>query len=217
MAKIIAKKGGDFVLIPADSYVARCVQMVHIGTRNKPYKGTPKMVEQVRITWELYEHLVKDKDGKDMPALISQEYTLSMGAKANLLKMLTSWRGKPFTPEEIENFDVSALVKAPCLLQVIHNPDKKDATKIYANVGAIQKLPKSMVCPEQVHESIIFGYNPFEQAVFDRLSDYAKKLVMESDEFKAIAHTVKMDAKTAATVAAAQTEGGEAEEDDAPF
>ncbi len=213
--KIIAKKGADFELIPDESYAARCVQMVHLGRiLNEKFNKTQ---DKVRLVWELPTHLVKDKDSKEMPALISQDYTLSLGSKATLGKMLVSWKGKPLTTEELAGFDICVLVGAPCLLQVVHNVDKKDASKVYANVLAVQKLPKGMECPKQVHESLIFGYEPFSQELFDRLSDYVKKMVMSSENFKELAASgkVKVSAEVAAAVSAAKADAPD--DDDSPF
>ena len=42
-----------FEPIEAGSYPARCYSMIEMGTNEENYQGTAKMVNKVRITWEL--------------------------------------------------------------------------------------------------------------------------------------------------------------------
>ena len=64
-------------LIPAGNYIARCYQMLQIGTVEEEYKGEKKMQEKVRISWELPTELkvFKEENG-EQPLVISKEYTL---------------------------------------------------------------------------------------------------------------------------------------------
>src|SRR3990167_2490369 len=63
--------------------------------------------------------------------------------KANLRKHLEAWRGKKFTKEELDGFDVEKLLGVNCQLQVIHNLSDNGGT--FANVQAIVPLGKGMV------------------------------------------------------------------------
>ena len=102
--------GGDFELIPAGTHIARCVQMVHVGTVLETIKGQDKELNKVRISWELPNETKEFKEGEgEKPYLMAKDYTLSMDERANLRKMLESWRGKGFTPEEAEAFDITKL------------------------------------------------------------------------------------------------------------
>ena len=71
-------------------------------------------------------------DGR--PFAISKRYTLSTHTKSTLRKDLESWRGRAFTPEEEEAFDVANVCGAYCLLNVTHNQGGDGNT--YANVGS---------------------------------------------------------------------------------
>jgi len=77
--------------------------------------------------------------------MLNKRYTLSLGEQANLRKDLESWRGKPFTAEQIQHgFDVENLYGVNCLIGIKHETDKKDASIVYANVTAILPPTKGM-------------------------------------------------------------------------
>jgi hypothetical protein len=78
------------------------------------------------------------------PAVIGQFFTASMNEKANLRKLLHSWRGSTFTDEEAEGFDVSSILGKACLLTVVEN---RKGDKVYSNIGGIGPLPKGMQAP----------------------------------------------------------------------
>ena len=73
--------------------------------------------------------------------LISKTYTASMHEKAALSKDLESWRGRAFTDEERDGFDLKKVLGQPCLLNVIH--ENKGGT-VYANIASVSPVPKGM-------------------------------------------------------------------------
>lgn len=142
-------------LIPAGNYIARCYQMIHIGTVMESFQGENKLMNKVRIGWELpTETKVFKEENGEQPFVISQEYTLSMHEKSTLRKMLASWRGKDFTEEQSKSFDITTLIGVPCMLNIIHKPSK-DGTKMYQAIGSISPMPKGIQCPEQVNKTAI--------------------------------------------------------------
>src|SRR5688500_13440346 len=127
MAIHATNKTAQRELIPAGNYVARCYQMIEIGTVKENIMGDEKTLHKVRIGWELPTELkVFNPEKGEQPLVISKEYTLSMNEKSNLRKDLKSWRGKDFTEDEARKFDITALVGVPCMLNIIHKPSKRD-------------------------------------------------------------------------------------------
>lgn len=181
------KKEGDFKIVEAGTYAARCYSMIEIGTVETEFNGEKKKLRRVSITWELpTEKAVFHSEKGEEPFVISKMYTLSMHEKASLRKDLESWRGKGFTEEEAKRFDITKLLGVPCMLSVIHKPGKNDPTKTYATVSSLSRLPKGMECPEQINKSRILSYESFDWDVFDSLSDYMKDQIKSSDEFKSL-------------------------------
>jgi hypothetical protein len=112
-----AKGGSSMEPIEPGLYKATCYQVLDLGT-HPGFKG--KLQHKIMITWEIPELRIdvpEDSDsphaGKDMPRVVGKEYTLSLSDRATLYKDLTSWRGKPFTDEELQAFDLFNVLGAP--------------------------------------------------------------------------------------------------------
>lgn len=188
MAITATSQGGtSYEPVPAGTYIARCVSMVHIGTIMESYQGENKLQNKVRIQWELPTELkvFKEENG-EQPYTLGKEFTLSLNEKATLRKFLESWRGKPFTDEEAKAFDITVLLDKPCMLNVIHKVSKTGG-KTYAEIASVSPMMKGITCPERITELFQFSYDPFEQWRFDQLPEWLKEKVKTSIEFEALA------------------------------
>jgi hypothetical protein len=176
MAIIASKSGeGDFELVPADSYAAVCYRVLDLGTQQTEFDGVIKHAHKIMVSWELD---CKMADGR--PFSTHKRYTLSLHDKATLRHDLESWRGRPFTVEEEDGFDVAKLIGAPCLMQIIHN---QKGGKTYANISSIMKLPKGMAAPVMVNEPINFSLDEFDAEVFNKLSESLRSTIAKSPEY----------------------------------
>ena len=105
------KGGEEFDVIPEAIHHAICYGVYDLGTHINPTFG--KSEHKVLIQWELPGQRIDiEKEGKmvNLPRAISKRYTLSLHKKANLRKDLESWRGKSFTEQEEEAFDIIKLL-----------------------------------------------------------------------------------------------------------
>lgn len=179
------KPGSGFEPIAAGAYLARCFSMVHIGTVVEEYMGEQKMMNKVRISFELPTEtkVFKEEKGEE-PYSIGKEFTLSMHEKATLRKFLESWRGKGFSEEETKEFDISKLLGIPCMINVIHKTSK--AGKKYAEIASISPVAKGMDCPPQVNPNFEFSYEPFSEEKYNQLPQWLREKVAMSAEYKAI-------------------------------
>lgn len=175
-------------LIPAGNYIARCYSMIHVGTVHEIYMGQPKVMNRVRIGWELpTEQRIFDKAKGNQPLVISKELTVSMHEKATLRKMLASWRGKDFSDDEAKCFDITKLVGVPCLLNIIHK-QKQDKSGIYEDIAGVTPMPKGTVCPPQINANLIWDYDNPNYDVFNAMPDFIKQKIQGSEEYKKL-HT----------------------------
>jgi len=185
---IIATSSGSasFEPIATGNYPARCYSMVHIGTVEETILGEKKVLNKVRITWELPTELkvFKEENG-EQPCVISKEFTLSLHEKATLRNFLKNWRGKDFTDEEAKSFDIEKLVGAPCMLNITHKT-KKDGSGVYAEIGSVSAMPKGFVCPEQINQSFVFTYDDFDEVKFNSLPEFMRNKMVNSSEYKAL-------------------------------
>src|SRR3990167_2256397 len=168
---------GDFEQPEPGSYAAICYKLIDIGTQQSEYQGKTIFKRQIVIGWELDE---KISDGK--PFIQANFYTASLNEKAKLRAHLEAWRGRQFSPEELQGFDLKNLLGKPCLLSLIKNEKGK------IRVQGVSKLPKGMNAPEQTNQNVYFSLDDFDRAVFDGLSEGYKKLVMQSPEYGNLAN-----------------------------
>lgn len=130
---IIAKdSGSNFIPAPAGPALAVCCDVVDLGLVTGKFGTKP----EIKIVWQLAD--VDDQIQKR--PIVQKRYTLSLHEKANLRKDLESWRGRPFTTEELKGFDVEKVIGVPVFLNIVHNT--KDGTT-YANAAAVMPPPKS--------------------------------------------------------------------------
>lgn len=187
MAILATDNGTARELIPANNYLARCYQMIEIGTIKETIQGTEKILTKVRIGWELPTELkVFNPDKGEQPCVISKEYTLSMNEKSNLRKMLASWRGAEFTPEEAKAFDITKLLGVPCMINIIHKPSK-DGTKKYEEIAGVTSIPKGIPAPPAILPITLLSYDNFDVDVFNALPDFIKNKMITSLEYAKIA------------------------------
>ncbi len=126
--------GGDFIPCPQGVWSAVCVDVVDLGVLEVAFGGKKLKQHKIYISWQVEEVMENNK-----PYLASKRYTLSLHEKAALRKDLESWRGRAFTSEELEGFDLEKLIGVPCMLNVVEN--RKDG-KVYGNVQSIMRLRK---------------------------------------------------------------------------
>jgi len=163
------------------TYQAVCCALLDLGTQYNEHFG--KSSHQVMIMWEIPELLIKfEKDGKEVeaPRVISKKYTLSLGEKANLRKDLQSWRGRAFTVEELEGFDLTNVLEKNCMLQIINTT--KDG-KTYSNISSILPLYKGMSNIGPYMKPLYFSMSEgFD--IPEAVPQWIKDIIMKSEEFK---------------------------------
>lgn len=210
MAFVATKPQSNYTPPPAGMHIARCFRLIDLGTQPKSYQGQAKgEARKIMATWEL---LGEDRMEDGKPFTISKSWFLSMHEKASLRKDLESWRGKPFTADEENSFDVSRLLGAYCLINVIQEQGQDGNT--YTKIGAITPLLKGMPKPEPVNQNVIFDADEPDMDLFATFSDKMKELIQGSREWR----VRKAGGKPATTATA--TGGGSGfddMDDDIPF
>ncbi len=131
----ILVKGSEFVPAPEGVCDAVCVDVADLGMIDGPWGAKHK----VRIVWEVSHKMA---DGR--PFVVQKQYTASLHEKSNLSKDLRSWRGRPFTADELNGFDVEKVLGACCQLLIQHT-EKEGA--VYGNVQAILKVGAHRLAP----------------------------------------------------------------------
>lgn len=208
--KVSDKGGGKtFKPVPAGTHAAVCTAVVGVGPQESSYG----LKERVYLRFEVPAERVKwtDGDGKEHegPAVVWNKYTASLNSKSNLRADLEGWRGRPFTKEELESFDLDKVLGHGCLLTVIHNT--ADNGQVYANIQGIAGLVKGMAAPKAEGDLLSFD---FDEHTEQQLADLPKWLNEMVGKGKALREQQAAEAEANA-VPASDDPGFT--EDDIPF
>jgi hypothetical protein len=134
-----APKKRDYPQHPPGLFSAVCCDVVDLGMQENKFKAG-KMQHKVRIVWQT-EEIYTDPTGEFPPARYTPSgwYTLSLHEKATLRQHLEAWRGRAFTEEELDGFDLEKLIGVNCQLSIVANTVEG---KTYSNVNAIVQTAK---------------------------------------------------------------------------
>lgn len=166
--------------IPAGLVAARCYMLVDLGKQNDSWQGEAKIIHKIRLAFEIPKYRFKytDSDGKEQegPSVIGDKFTLSMGEKANLRKLIEEWFGKKFPSNEAAaQFDLEKVVGHVCMINVVHT-EKNGNT--YANIGSLSPYMQEMGPPPAPELDPII-YTDGNADVFEKLPDWIKKIISE--------------------------------------
>ena len=133
---VSAGSNKTFEAAPEGLWQAVCVDVVDKGMQMTPWGEKPKCA----IYWQLSDDAGLTEDRNRF--LVVQQYGLSLHEKATLRKVLESWRGKQFSEQELQGFDLESVIGSNCQLQIVRVV--KGEGREYANVQAVVPLGKSM-------------------------------------------------------------------------
>lgn len=218
---LIVKATGEqreFAQAPTGSHVGRCFRLIDLGTQRSEYLGKPKVRSQVFISWELPTELMDTEEG-EKPFVVSRFMTKSLGEKSNMLPFLEAWRGRTFTKQELDGFNLEKVLGAPGLVTVIHNKNGK------TEVANCIALPKGMICPPPVNAKQLFFFpehpiaehlKDWDPKAFEAVPEGIRKICMQSDEYKEIT-ALLVEHKKASAMGAVMDMPDDNLDDDIPF
>ena len=185
-----------YELIPNGMYEAVCSDIIDLGVQHSNGKYGEKDTLQVLIIWELPELTYEDADGNKHPRTVRKRYTQSTDAKATIRKHLESWRGRPFTEEELVEFDLDNVLGCGCQIQIMQE-QSDDGGKTYENIKNIVPL-KREYWTEPTHKTS-FELKSDRLAEIEFLPEWIQKIIRQSETYKEL------------------TGGGSVGDDDLPF
>lgn len=195
---------------PSGTHVARCIGIIDLGTQQTTFEGKTKSSRKVLIQWELPTCLMEgiyNPEHKGKPFAVSRRYTQSLATQATLRSDLESWRGRKFSPADLQSFDPKKLLGSACMLSMIESENGE-----YVNVDGISPVPKGLDCPKATNPFKYLSLEPgeFDVAVFNNLGPKFQELITSSPEYQRLMQP--SDAQVALPA-----EPHEAKSDDIPF
>ena len=171
---LTARPGASIEPIENGNHHGICVAVIDLGTQYNETFG--KSQPKVMVTWELPDFPIEGDKGF---RLISKEYTAILHEKSNLYQDLVSWRGRDFTPEELEGFNVKNVLGANCLVNVVR---VTKGSKTYANVTAVAKLPKAMTSKVGTYQ-MLYDMDEDVMPIPEGIPDWIKDKIKKSAEY----------------------------------
>ena len=180
--KIKATESKSYSPAPAGSHIATCTAVIDLGTQESNFNGEIKRQRKLMLTFELNEEAGLRDDGKRYA--ISKRYTASLHEKSSLRKDLIAWRGRDFTPAELEGFEVNNVAGKTCMISVAH-VEKGGST--YANIVSIMGAPRGVTNPgASVAVTLSLEPSEFNAMVYEGLGDKLREIIAQSPEYKAL-------------------------------
>ncbi len=176
---------GGFQDIAPGTHRAICYRLLDLGTQSFQNDNTGH--HKVVLGFETPDELVERGEWAGSPLSINSFYTATLAPKSNLRRDLESWRGRPFSSEELGGFELKNILGKPCLISVGKTENGKTV------VNAIMALPKSSgQLPARQNKIQYLSLDPaeFDQELFDELPEGFQKLIEASPEFKTLRGTL---------------------------
>lgn len=185
--KVKESGGGNFELPAPENYQAICYKIVNIGTIPEEFKGKTSLRAKVQFTWELPTEKTIFKEGDEpKPFVVNRIFTNSTDEKSHLSKFIILWANGKINKDNIKDFDMLKLLGKQCLLQIAHKASTKNPSNKFLEAAGISSLPKGMSPMKQTNENFIFDVEEFDQEKFNTLPEFIRKMVVSSEEFKAL-------------------------------
>lgn len=187
---LTAQNETEFKPVPAGSHHASCIRIIDLGTQLTEFQNERKEQHKVLIQWEIHadgdEELLMS-DGR--PFIVSKRYTASLHSKSQLSADLRSWRGRDFTPEELQAFDLRNILGKTCLLSIAHETST-DGQRTYANIASISNKMKSFVPPKPENAVFAFDLGVPDWEIFQSLHEKIREQIKKSPEYAELAKPV---------------------------
>jgi len=176
-----SNNNGGGQTVPAGTHVARCYQIIHIGTIVDTYQGEEKLVNKVRLVFELPLETADFGKG-EQPFSIGRDFTLSMHEKSGLRAFVQSWLGKSMSDAEANKFDIGTLLGKEAMVSVMHRTANTGRT--YADLKGASPLAKGMTCPPQVNAAFLLDFDSEDFDLrFKMLPEWLQNKVSSSQQF----------------------------------
>lgn len=160
-------------------YNVVCTGIIDQGMQvNEKFKNTS---QKVRLIFELIGETYELNE-EEHTRQVGRDFTLSLGEKSNLRAFLQSWRGKAFTSEELNGFDLKNILGKAGQLQIIH---KEGENGTYAYLNTMLPLPKGTVVPKPENRLVYFDMSdPETYGEFEMFPDFLKERISAAENFE---------------------------------
>lgn len=212
--KVSQSNDTEFEQVPEGVYTVRCYRIIDLGTQTGTWMGNEKFQKKIVISWEVLDDEVKMLDKR--PFAITKTYTASLYENGHLFQDLSAWRGKSFTEDELQEFDIKNVIGAYATMQIVHKLSA-DGKKKYANFNSIMQFKG--VKPDPVNDNLVLSLDQdeFDQKIFDGLSEYYQTKIQAAPEYPGNQAKIREELKQKDVVIEDMDEAQKIDLDEIPF
>jgi len=184
---LIAKSVSNFIPVPTGMHLARCYRIIDLGTQESTYMGAVKKLHKVMLSFEVHS---EDAQGKPTqtssgePMTVSKNFTVTLQDKSTLRKDLQTWRGKDFTNEELNGFELKNVLGQWAMISVVETENNGQTYTNIANINPVPASIKKNGLPEAHNETKIFDINDPDMDLFESFSENLQNKIKKSPEWE---------------------------------
>lgn len=177
---MIAKDSGSVNIekLEAGVYTAVSSAIIDLGLQTSEKFG--KTQRKFIMIWNIVGEEV-EINGQKQPRTISKEYSFSLNEKSTLRKDLQAWRGKVFTDDELQGFNILNILNKACQLQIIL--EEKNG-KQYNNIAAIMALPKGAKIETLDNTYYLDLETPETWVNWDKVLNWIRDKIKKADNYE---------------------------------
>lgn len=167
--------------LPGGSYLGILVYSIGIGEQLCEFENKSKSYNnQVLLGFEICGQTI-EIDGKAEPRVLSKTFNVSKSKKASLRKFFNAWSARELSDDEFLDLDTNEYVGKPAMLTVVLND-----TGEYSNIDNIAPIPVGIPIniPQPLSTLIRFDMEPWNQAAFEALPEWAQERIKKSTEYQ---------------------------------
>lgn len=180
---MIAKDNGGISIPPLANgvYIAICSGLIDLGIQVSEQFGTKS--RKMIVQWTILGETV-DVNCEQLPRIMHKQYGFSLGSKSNLRKDLEAWRGRAFTEEELNGFDLKNILNVPCQMQIItkERAGKSDVN----NISGIMSLPKGNNVDKLNDADLVYfdieDVSTYKQ--FERIPKWVQEVIKQAENYE---------------------------------
>lgn len=196
----VSSRRDDVKLLEQGPNVGILYSMIDLGTHyNEHFKKSSRLL---RLTFEfpLLMQLFKVDDTEKRPTVVSVEHTFQMAERSNLKKFVDGALGRILQPHEYKDgYKIGQFLGKTMIVNIGHQPGKKDPTKVYERIQTVQGLSEHVRNSYAFDWSLVQRHNDlqgflidpqglcFQSDAFAKLPGFLRDKIIASDEAKAYA------------------------------
>ncbi len=203
--KVVNKSGGSYEPFPAGRYDGVLHAIISLEMQQHSFQGQDMGARpKVLLLFELPEVSRPAADGKQMPAMLSYEMTLSSSEKGTFMKVVNAIKHTRMTEDsladlinEADGKSLKGMLGKSCVVEVKQFKNKHGDMK--NAVAGIHELDPRLPQPKGVRDTFIFTVADPDLTVFKNvLIPWTRDKIMSAinaDEFPAEVHEAYRDIK----------------------